>query len=307
MRELAGVLPIVQTPFDECGEIDFAALAREIDWAFAQGANGCGTGMVSETLRLSDDERRTLAKRLVEMVAGRGPLFVSVGAESIRQAVALARHAQAAGCDAIMAMPPTLSALSSESLLDYYFALAEAVELPLIVQDASSYVGQAIPMSVHVELLKRLGPSKVLFKPEAAPLGPTISALRDATGGAARIYEGSGGILLIDSLRRGVIGTMPGVDLLDGIVAIWRAMQRGDEDAAYRIHAPVAAIVSLEMQAGLDGFLAIEKYILAKRGIIAYAMRRRPYRWELDGETAAEVDRLLVRLQQALTESAKPR
>jgi 4-hydroxy-tetrahydrodipicolinate synthase len=94
------------------------------------------------------------------------------------------------------------------------------------------------------------------------------------------------------------------MDLLDGIVAIWRAMRRGDEETAYRVHAPVAAIVSLQMQAGLDGFLAIEKYILARRGVIRHPSRRRPFRWELDRETAAEVDRLLARLQTALAESA---
>jgi dihydrodipicolinate synthase/N-acetylneuraminate lyase len=299
--EFAGVLPIVQTPFDERGEIDFTSLRCEIDWAFEQGADGCGTGMVSETLRLTVDERFTLAARLVQIAAGRGPVFVSVGAESIRQAVTLARQAQDVGCDAVMAMPPTLTALTSDALLDYFQALADAVTLPLIVQDASSYVGQTIPISVQVELLRRFDSQKMVFKPEAAPLGPTISALRDATNGEARIFEGSGGILLVDSYRRGVAGTMPGMDLLDGIVAIWRALRRGDEETAYRVHGPVAAIVSLQMQAGLDGFLAIEKYILAQRGVIQYPFRRRPFRWELDDETAAEVDRLLLRMHAALS------
>ena len=257
--------------------------------------------MVSETLRLTIEERGTLAARLVQIAAGRGPVFVSVGAESIQQAVAFARQAQDAGCNAVMAMPPTLTALTSDALLEYFQSLAESVQIPLIVQDASSYVGQSIPLSVQVELLRRFDPQKVLFKPEAAPLGPTISALRDATTGEARIFEGSGGILLIDSYRRGVAGTMPGMDLLDGIVAIWRALLRGDEETAYRVHGPVAAIVSLQMQAGLDGFLAIDKYILARRGVIQYPFRRRPFRWELDDETAAEVDRLLLRLQTALT------
>lgn len=303
--ELAGVLPIVQTPFDERGDIDFASLQREIDWAFERGASGCGTGMVSETLRLTLEERHLLAAKLVHMAAGRGPVFVSVGAESIKQSVALAQQAQAAGCNAIMAMPPTLTALTSEALLEYFQALADAVNMPLIVQDASSYVGQTIPLAVQVELLRRYDSRKVLFKPEAAPLGPTISALRDATDGEARIFEGSGGILLIDSFRRGVVGTMPGMDLLDGIIAIWRALQRGDEETAYGVHGPVAAIVSLQMQAGLDGFLAIEKYILARRGVIQRPDRRRPFRWELDDETAAEVDRLLLRLRTALTTSAE--
>jgi dihydrodipicolinate synthase/N-acetylneuraminate lyase len=161
-------------------------------------------------------------------------------------------------------------------------------------------VGQTIPFPVCVKLLERYGPEKVLFKPEAAPNGPTLSALRDATGGRAVMFEGSGGIFLIDSYRRGIAGTMPGMELLDGIVAIWRALARGDEETAYRIYFPVCAIVALQLQAGLDGFLAVEKYLMYKRGLFPTKHRRKPYGWELDVETAAEVDRLFQHLQSAL-------
>ena len=126
-------------------------------------------------------------------------------------------------------------------------------------------------------LLERYGPEKILFKPEAAPIGPNLSALRDATGGQARIFEGSGGILLIDSFRRGIAGTMPGMELLEGIVALWRALARGDDEAIYRLYYPICAIVALQLQAGLDGFLAIEKYLLVRQGLFASARRRRPY------------------------------
>jgi len=199
-----------------------------------------------------------------------------------------------------MAIPPTLTSLPASEVQDYFTAIAEATDLPLIVQDASAYVGQAIPLEVHVKLLERFGPDKILFKPEAAPLGPNLSALRDATGGEARIFEGSGGILLIDSHRRGIAGTMPGMDLLDGIVEIWLALNVGDEARAYEMYFPVCAVVALQMQAGLDGFLAVEKHLLKKRGLFKTENRRRPYNWEMDVETRAEVDRLFDRLQAVL-------
>lgn len=297
---LRGVLPIVHLPFDDGDEIDAAALRRSIDWAFAVGADGIGTGMVTETLKLTADERLALPGRLVECAAGRGPVFVAVGAEATRQAAAFALAAERAGCDAVMAVPPLTTRLSESHTVDYFRALADAVRIPVIVQDASGYVGQAIPVGVYVKLLERYGPEKILFKPEAAPNGPNISALRDATGRKARIFEGSGGIFLIDSYRRGIAGTMPGMDLLDGIVAIWKALAAGDEEAAYRVYYPVCALVSLQLQAGLDGFLAVEKYLMVKRGLFASERRRIPYGWELDPETAAEVDRLFERLQQAI-------
>ncbi len=295
-RPLQGVLPIVHTPFTADDRIDTAALRREIDWAYSVGADGMGTGMVSEILRLTTDERRELIERIVESSAGRGAVFAAVSAESGKQALAYARHAEQAGCDAVMAAPPLTTGLSVDERLDYYRELAEGVSLPIIVQDASGYVGQAIPLEVYLKLLERYGHDKILFKPEAAPIGPNLSALRDATQGQAKIYEGSGGILLIDSYRRGIAGTMPGMDLLDGIVSLWNALERGDDAGAYVVYFPICAIVALQLQAGLDGFLAIEKYLLVKRGIWESDRRRAPYGWSLDEETAREVDRLFEQL-----------
>lgn len=299
-RRLQGVLPIFHTPFLDNDDIDEASLQREVDWIFSVGADGLGTGMVSELLRLTIDERKKLSELLVAAAAGRGPVFAGVGAESTRQAVELSKAAERAGCDAVMAVPPMTVRLSPAALTDYFRALADAVAIPVIVQDASGYVGQAIPLSVYVELLERYGDEKIVFKPEASPIGPNLSALRDATGGRAKIYEGSGGILLVDSYRRGIAGTMPGVDLLDGVVALWKALERKDDAATYRLSFPISAIVALQLQAGLDGFLAIEKHLLVKRGLIPSPRRRPPYAWELDAETAAEVDRLFVKMQDAL-------
>lgn len=299
-KPLHGVLAIVHTPFTDGDDIDAAAFRRSVDWAFAVGADGLGTGMVSETFRLTSDERVSLTKLLVEAAAGRGPTFAAVGAESTKQAIAYAVAAERAGCDAVMAVPPFTTRLSEAQVTDHFRALADGVGIPVIVQDASGYVGQAIPVGVFVKLLERYGPDKILFKPEAAPNGPNLSALRDATGGRAKIYEGSGGIFLIDSYRRGIAGTMPGMDLLDGVAAVWKALRRGDEDAAYRLSFPIGAIVALELQAGLDGFLAVEKHLMHRRGLFPSTRRRQPHGWELDAETAAEVDRLYDRMQAEL-------
>jgi 4-hydroxy-tetrahydrodipicolinate synthase len=93
------------------------------------------------------------------------------------------------------------------------------------------------------------------------------------------------------------------MEFLPGIVALWRVLQRGDEDTTYRLFFPICALVSLQLQAGLDGFLAIEKYILHRNGLFATDRRRRPYKWALDEETRQEVERLLSLLERALAES----
>ena len=299
-HEVAGVLPVIHTPMIDGDEIDHESLRKEVDWAFEVGADGVVAAMVSEILRLTHDERVLLADELVELTADRGAVIFSVGSESIAQSRQLARRAQQSGCHAVMAIPPISTSLPEDQLWRYFCEIAECVDLPLIVQDASSYVGSALTIDLFMKLLDRFGADKILFKPEAAPIGPTLSLLRDRSGGRAKIFDGSGGLLLVDAYRRGITGTIPGTDLLDGIVALWRALKSGDDEAAYRVYFPICAIVNLQLQAGLDGFLAIEKYLMVKRGIFANDSRRQPYSWELDQETRAEVDRLFEILMEVV-------
>ena len=300
-KKLAGVLPIVHVPFEDDGTIDEKTLKKEIDWIFSVKAQGLGTGMVSEILRLTFEERISLTNHIVQFTEGRGATFAGVGAESTKQALVYAKAAEKAGCDGIMAIPPVTTSLPEEAVLKHFRTLAEEVNLPLIVQDASGYVGQAIPLRIYIQLLELYGNEKILFKPEASPIGPNLSALRDASSGKAKIFEGSGGILLVDSFRRGITGTMPGVDLLDGSVSVWNALVNGDEKTIYRIYFPICAIVALQLQAGLDGFLAIEKFILKHRGIFKNEVRRSPYSWDLDLETSSEILRLLQILDKAIS------
>ncbi|GAA5510335.1 dihydrodipicolinate synthase family protein [Novipirellula caenicola] len=299
-KPLHGVLPVLQTPFTDAGEIDERTLQREIDWAFETGADGVVVAMVSEVLRLGYRGRLRLAELVCETAKDRGSTVISVGAESTAEAIEFARHAEAIGASAVMAIPPVATNLSADATRDYFSAIAGSISIPLVVQDASGYVGAAIDLGVYLDLLEQFGSERILFKPEASPLGPNLSKLRDATDGQARIFEGSGGINLVDCYRRGIAGTMPGTDLLDGVVALWRALSEGDEDRIYQLSLPLSAIVALQLQAGLDGFLAIEKYLLKKRGIFTNTIQIPPTAWQIDEETRAEVDRLFKRLQAAL-------
>jgi 2-keto-3-deoxy-L-arabinonate dehydratase len=297
---LHGVLPVLQTPFTAEGEIDRDTLAREIDWVFEVGADGVVVAMVSEVLRLGYHGRKQLAAELCQLVAERGYTVISVGAESTAEAVEFARHAEEIGASAMMAIPPVATSLGAAASLDYFSSIAASVSIPLVVQDASNYVGASIDLGVYMELLKKFGSDRIFFKPEASPLGPNLSKLRDATDGEARIFEGSGGINLVDCYRRGIVGTMPAVDLLDAIVALWNALKFGDEERIYQLSLPICALVALQIQGGLDGFLAIEKYLLKKRGLFPNTLQIQPVGWQLDAETQAEVDRLFARLQAAL-------
>lgn len=297
---LQGVLPVLHTPFTDSGQIDRETLQREIEWAFQTGADGVVVAMVSEILRLGYHGRKQLAELVCESANDQGFTVISVGAESTVEAIEFARHAEQLGATAVMAIPPVATSLSARASCDYFSAIAASISIPLVVQDASGYVGAAIDLSVYLELLEKFGSDRIFFKPEASPLGPNLSKLRDATGGDARIFEGSGGINLVDCYRRGIMGTMPGTDLLDGIVALWQALAAGCDDRIYQLSLPICGLVALQLQAGLDGFLAIEKYLLKKRGIFPNTLQIQPTAWQIDQETQAEVDRLFARLQAAL-------
>lgn len=297
---LHGVLPVLHTPFSESGEIDRETLQGEIEWAFQTGADGVVVAMVSEILRLGYHGRRLLAELVCEAAKDHGSIIISVGAESTPEAIDFAQHAEQLGASAVMAIPPVATSLSARASCDYFSAIAASISIPLVVQDASGYVGAAIDVTVYIELLERFGSERIYFKPEASPLGPNLSKLRDATKGEARIFEGSGGINLVDCYRRGIVGTMPGTDLLDGIVALWQALKAGHEDRIYGLSLPICGLVALQLQAGLDGFLAIEKYLLKKRGLFPNTLQIQPTAWQIDAETQAEVDRLFARLQAAI-------
>lgn len=274
--------------------MDVDVLEREIAWLFEEGAQGVVMAMVSETLRMSAHERDALASQVCRMAEGRGSVVISVGAEAAVLAEGHAIHAEECGADALMAIPPVSVGLGEAELTRYYRRIIEAVSIPVIVQDASGYVGKPMSVEMQARLLEEFGPQRVLYKPEAVPIGPRLSHLRDATGGRARVFEGTGGIALVDSHRRGVVGTMPGADLIRGVVALWRALESGDTQHADRLHGPLAALVS--MQSSLDAFLAVEKHLLVKQGIFTSTRVRGPVGFELDDETRAEVDRLFDRL-----------
>lgn len=287
---LGGVLPVFQTPYHEDERIDFDTLDREIDWLFQEGSDGIVLAMVSEVLRLSSQERNELATRACAAARDRGTCVISVGAESTHVTIQHAQHAESAGADAVMAIPPIAVALSEEELAGYYSCLIQAIQIPVIVQDASGYVGRPMSIEMQANLLKEFGPERVMYKPEAEPIGPRLTELHEATGGKAAVFEGTGGIALIDSHKRGVAGTIPGADLIRALVPLWRALEAGDAKRANAIHEPLAELVAL--QKSLDAFLAIEKHLLVRQGIFHNEIVRGPVGYRLDDATRAEVDRV---------------
>lgn len=297
-ERLRGVLPVFQTPFTDTGDIDLDVLDHEIRWMIGQGTDGIVMGMVSEVLRLSDREATEVAERACAVAMDVGAqAVISVGAESTHVATERARRAEQLGATALMAVPPLATALTDDAKVEYYTEILRATSLPVVVQDASGYVGQPLSISMQAHIDRRF-PGRVVFKPEAPPIGPRVTALLEATGGEARILEGTGGLALVDSHARGVVGTMPGADICWAIVALWRALESNDRDSVHVINGPLVDLVS--RQTDLDSFLAVEKHLLQRQGIFPNARVRGPVSFELDPDLTAKVDADYERLRAAV-------
>jgi len=290
-----GVYPVIQMPLDDNEKIDPVVLAKEIDWLLTSGSVGIVLAMVSEVLRFSHDERRSQWQLTLKLLDGRAPLVASVGAESTAIAVQLAKFAELDGACALMATPPTSFPATEDEIYNYYRSIIDSVKIPVIVQDASNYMGQLLSISLYQKLLNEYGNKRVQFKPEAKPVKDRMQQLQDVANGQALVFEGQSGLDLIDTHPIGLFGTMPGADIIWAIVKLWEVLEAGDHDLARKIHALVAKLVAF--QVNLDAYVAVEKYLLVKQGIFTSTRQRGPVIFLLDDKAKAEIDQIFEDLK----------
>jgi len=289
-----GVYSVVQTPLDENENIDQAIFKREIDWLIECGVKGLVLAMVSEVMRFSADERRLQWQSALKIINKRVPLIVSVGAESTAIAISLAKSAQADGATALMATPPAIFPATSDEIYTYYSEIIEAVKIPLIVQDASNYMGQPLDLELYGNLIEKYGTERVQFKPEAKPVKERAAALQEIAHGQAKIFEGQSGIDLLDTHPLGLVGTMPGGEIPWAIIKLWNALESNDLELAKSIHNLVSQLVAF--QQNIDGYVAVEKYLLVKQGIFESVRQRGPVRTILSSEVKIEIDQIFEKL-----------
>lgn len=289
-----GVYPVIQTPLDDHDKIDEVVFEAEINWLINNGVKGLVLAMVSEVMRFSAAERRNQWQIVLRILDGRLPLIVSVGGESTAIAVQLAKDAESDGASALMATPPASFPATSFEINSYYTAIIESVNIPLIVQDASNYMGQPLELELYGKLLEQYGNTRVQFKPEAKPVKERMAALQEIAGGSAKVYEGQSGLDLLDTHPLGLVGTMPGAEISWAIVALWDALEAKDLARASAIHACVEKLVAF--QPTIDAYVAVEKYLLVKQGIFTSSRQRGPVSIILSEQTKSEIDLIFTEL-----------
>ena len=214
---LRGIYAIAQTPFDDRGGLHLDDLGRECDWIARSGAHGLvWPVMASEFTVIAHGERVAGMGIAVQAVSGRIPVVVGVADTSQAGAVDLAEKAAKAGADAIIAMPPWATKLSSLDLVeDYYRALAKVAGIPVIIQNCGPPLGSSLSGSFVVDLCRRI-PLVQYLKEEKSTQGHSVSeviALSDAE--VKGVFSGASARWLITEHKRGICGNMPAAVLPD--------------------------------------------------------------------------------------------
>jgi 4-hydroxy-tetrahydrodipicolinate synthase len=143
------------TPFASDGGLDTAALRALLGLYAEQGIGGVlVNGSTGEWFSQSPAERHAVAAASVDAAAGRYPVVVGVSAYTAAEAAALARHAESAGADGVLATPPPYAHLSPDEIVEFYREVTEATALPFTVYNWPR--GVAVDMGTHPGLFRRL-------------------------------------------------------------------------------------------------------------------------------------------------------
>ncbi|MCA3240259.1 MAG: 4-hydroxy-tetrahydrodipicolinate synthase [Rubrivivax sp.] len=136
---IVGSIVALVTPMNDDGRVDFEAYKRLIDWHVAEGTDCIGVvGTTGESPTVSMEENCELIRVAVQHAAGRVPVMAGTGANSTAEAIELARFAKSVGADCHLSVVPYYNKPSQEGIYRHFKAIAEAVELPLVLYNVPS-------------------------------------------------------------------------------------------------------------------------------------------------------------------------
>jgi 4-hydroxy-tetrahydrodipicolinate synthase len=293
----AGVFPIAPTAFHPDGRIDEASTDRLIEAYIAAGSTGVTVlGIMGEAPKLEPEESLSIATRFIKGMKNL-PVIVGVSAPGFAAMRALARASMDRGAAGVM-IAPVPSLRTDDQITGYYRQAIEAIgdDIPFVIQD--------YPLTLSVQMTPKVirqivqdHPSCVMLKHEDWPGLEKITALRgfqaDGSMREISILTGNGGLFLDFEMERGADGAMTGYAFPEMLVDVVRWQKAGKRDAAHDLFDAHLPLLRYEQQQGVG--LAVRKYTMMKRGILASDAQRKPGPG-LGPKARAEVDYLLARL-----------
>ncbi|MCJ8518283.1 4-hydroxy-tetrahydrodipicolinate synthase [Pseudorhizobium tarimense] len=231
------------TPADENGRVDTETLAQLLDRLCEAKVDSIGLlGSTGIYAYLTRAERRRTIDAAVECVGGRVPLIAGVGALRTDEAQHLARDAEAAGVDAMLLAPVSYTPLTQDEAYEHYRAVTQASGLPLCIYNnpSTTHFSFSLDLLARLSSLPTIKAAKMPL-PADGGLACELASLRGRTGLAVG-YSGDWGtadamLAGADTFYSVLGGTLP-----DPVVAMVRAAQTGNVDAARRIDARLAAL-----------------------------------------------------------------
>jgi 4-hydroxy-tetrahydrodipicolinate synthase len=296
-HEASRTFAIAPTPFHEDGRIDDASIDRLTDFYRDAGCNGITVlGIMGEAPKLDGQEAADVATRFIRR-AKEMQIIVGVSAPGFAGMRTLARSVMDAGAAGVMIAPPP-HLRTDDQITTYFKQAVEAIgaDIPWVLQD--------YPLTLTVvmtpQVIRRIvtdNPSCVMLKHEDWPGLEKITALRgfqkDGSLRPLSILTGNGGLFLDFEMERGVDGAMTGYAFPDMLVDVVRMSKAGQREAAHDLFDAHLPLIRYEQQQGVG--LAVRKYVMKRRGMIASEAQRKPAS-SLSAIARAEVDYLLSRL-----------
>ena len=284
-----GIFPVVLTPIGADGEVLYHELAKQVDFCVAAGAHGLVFPVLgSEFQFLTDVERQRGMEIVVRTAEGRLPVVGGVAAPSRQVAVQCARTAAECGVDAIIALPPYISAGTQDDIRSYYEAVAAAAGRPMFIQHthggmSATFLQELLRDIEHVRYLKE----------EMQPSAHQISAVLAGGSPWEGVFGGGHGRWMLSEMQRGAHGFMPATEAVDVHVQVWDAWQAGDEAKARHIYGQLLPLINLILSMGLP----VCKTLLMRRGVFSSAAMRTPGTPLLDAGDERELDAILETLR----------
>ena len=202
---LHGIVPIINTPFDEELNIDVPSLERLIEQSIADGIVGCIVPAVaSEVEKLSLSERKFLVKQVASIADSRIKVIAGVSSEEIKDAIGLAENALRLGCDGILCRVPDRLEGDHQGTVQFFHDLSSVGMEMLMVQDLS-WNGYGMSLETILEMFKKISAFKCI-KIETIPAGFKSSQVLSATKGKLNVSSGWALPEMIEALDRGIHG-----------------------------------------------------------------------------------------------------
>jgi 4-hydroxy-tetrahydrodipicolinate synthase len=270
------VLPILSTPFDEDGAIDEASLRSLVRFELEAGVHGLTIlGIAGEVYKLLDAERDALTAVVMDEVNGRVPVVVGAGHPGgTKASVELCRRAERAGAAGVMVAPPFVSKPNAAQARACYAAIADAISIPIVVQDEPVTTGVDMSARFLADLAREV-PACRYAKVEHVPTPPKFGEIAELVDHERLgLFGGSFGLYFLEELERGARGIMTGFAYPEALVEIFTRFQAGDRVGAADVFYRWLPLIQLESQPGLG--IPIRKLLLAQRGAMRLEDVRQP-------------------------------